>query len=130
MGKKGGVKNKGKVSPNTVAKIEARQVLREKIEKDLEPLYDAWRDCALGHFVEVKTATGVVKVYKESPDSHAIRDMFERAFGKPVQPIEGKIDETIDLSEHAAKILAKLEAINENESGQEDDDVDGGDSED
>ena len=91
MGKKGGPKNKGRLGPQTVAKIEAREALRQLIEADMIELHAAWKDSALGHYVQVKTPSGMMKVYKESPNAIAIRDMFERAFGKPDQKIEGKL---------------------------------------
>lgn len=88
MGKKGGPKNKGKLKPSTVAKIEAREALRKMIEADTEELYAAWKDTALGHFIQVKTAQGDVKVYKKSPNGQAINDMFNRAFGKAKQEVD------------------------------------------
>ena len=88
MGKKGGPKNKGRVSPITIAKIEAREALRKMIEADTQELYAAWKDTALGHFIQVKTAQGDVKVYKKSPNGQAIKEMFDRAFGKAKQEVD------------------------------------------
>lgn len=88
MGKKGGPMNKGRVNPNTVAKLEAREALRKMIEADTQELYAAWKDTALGHFIQVKTAQGDVKVYKKSPNGQAIKEMFDRAFGKAKQEVD------------------------------------------
>lgn len=96
MGRKGGRK-KGCKSPNTVAKIEAREELRKLIEKDMRELYVAWKDSALGHFVQVKTETGEIQVYKKSPNAIAIRDMFVQAFGNPNQPHSLKIENFCDF---------------------------------
>lgn len=88
MGKKGGGHNKGQHSQNTIEKIEAREALRKMIEADTQELYAAWKDTALGHFIQVKTAQGDVKVYKKSPNGQAIKEMFDRAFGKAKQEVD------------------------------------------
>lgn len=83
-------------------KQKARQHLIRKIEEHTEQLFEAWRDAALGHFVEVETPDGKVNVYKKSPDAKAIKDMFDRAFGKPDQKVlidleaEQRIDTALD----------------------------------
>lgn len=109
MGRKGGPKHKGQQSPTTVAKIEAREALRKKIEADMEPLYEAWKDSALGHFIQVKLATGEMKVYKKPPNAVAIKDMFERAFGKPDQKVEAAV--TVESQADMA-VATVLEALN------------------
>ena len=119
MGKIGGGHNKGKPSPSTLAKVAAQDALRAAIEADMQELYDAWKATAIGHFVRVKTATGETKVYKRSPNASAIKDMFERAFGRPKQPIEGSIT-VMDLSESAQAILDELNnAITDEETGED-----------
>lgn len=87
MGKKGGGNNKGKPSPRTKAKLIEQDELRKMIVADLVELYVAWKDSGVGHFVQVPTETGEIKVYKKSPNAQAIKDMFERAFGKPILPV-------------------------------------------
>lgn len=119
IGAKGGAKSKGRVSPQTAAKQAAREVLRKKIEADIEPLYEAWKDSAVGHHVQVKLPNGTMRVYKRSPNAMAIKDMFERAFGKPTQPVE--LREPEDLSERAEAILHELfDEDTDEEIGEED----------
>lgn len=123
LGAKGGAKNKGRVSPTTKAKQLAREALREHIENDMEELYTAWKDVAVGHFIQVKTAAGTTKVYKRSPNGNAIRDMFERAFGKPTQPVI--VADPEDLSERAKAILHELDfELTDQEASEEDADGD------
>jgi hypothetical protein len=129
LGKKGGQKNKGRVSPTTAAKIDARAKLRELIEADMIELHAAWKDSALGHFVQVKLPTGMTKVYKKSPNAIAIKDMFERAFGKPDQKVEAAVTVESQADMAIAAVLATLnQAIetHEQDDGQDSDVADDG----
>jgi len=102
MGKKGGSVRGEQMRVQKLEKQKARQHLIRKIEEHTEQLFEAWRDAALGHFVEVETPDGKVNVYKKSPDAKAIKDMFDRAFGKPDQKVlidleaEQRIDTALD----------------------------------
>lgn len=128
LGRKGGLKNKGRQSQSTVAKIEAREVLRKLIEAETVPLFEAWKDSALGHFIQVTSAAGLVKVYKEAPNGVAIRDMFERAFGKPEQKSTVDMTVTSTADNQLDSVLAEMEAAiliedHENDDATEDSDV-------
>lgn len=120
--KKAGEAKKGYKAPHTLAAQETKAKLVELIHADMVELYAAWKDSALGHYLEVKTPQGVVKVYKKAPNAMAIKDMFERAFGKPTQPIEGEL-KPLNFSDRAQKLLHDFHNI-ESELG---DSVDLGD---
>jgi len=110
MGKKGGAVRGEQRKQETVAKIEAREALRKKIEADMDALYSAWRDAAIGHFITVDG----VSVYKKSPNAVAIKDMFERAFGKPTQPIGFENPLQIQsLDKKAEELIAKINEYEE-----------------
>lgn len=125
--KKNGGKREGagrKKASHTITSEARRAWLIERIHQDMPALYDAWLQTALGHVVQ-KEVQGVERIYDVPPNPMALRDMFERAMGKPVQPVEGKIDTSVDLTARAQSILAKLNAINEEPDRQDDSDVDG-----
>ncbi len=128
LGRKGGMKGKGRISPTTQAKVDAREELRKLIEADMRELHSAWKDAALGHFMQVKMPTGEMKVYKKAPNAVAIKDMFERAFGKPEQPITGDVTMKMELSTRAQSILNEINSLDYDESGQSDSKVDDDDS--
>lgn len=70
---------------------EMRKQIVERVQKELPALMDAWLDSAKGHFMQVKTPTGEIKVYKKAPNTMALKDLAERALGKPEQPVTGDV---------------------------------------
>jgi len=65
-----------------------RDALAKEIQKEAKAWITAIRDASLGHFMQVKTKDGEVKVYKTAPDPQAWEKATSRAFGKPEQPID------------------------------------------
>lgn len=125
MGRKGGGHNKGKIEASTIAKLTARDELRKGIEAMFPELLIAWKDSALGHYIQVKTAEGETKVYKKAPNPVAIKDMVERVLGKPVQPVEAEIMIVPQLTGRAQSVLDELNnIINADQSGHDDSGVD------
>lgn len=120
MGKKGGPKHRGQQSATTVARLTAREELRKLIEKDQAALYSAWRESALGHFVQVKLPGGTTNVYKKSPNAIAIKDMFERAYGKPDQKVEANVTVESQADLVMAAVIEDLEKIIEKQHANDD----------
>lgn len=86
-----GRKNKNQGRPKSTATIEAqlfRESLATRIGKDADRWLTSIDDAANGHFVEVKTKDGQVKVYKKAPNPQAWEKAMDRAFGKPEQPVD------------------------------------------
>ena len=116
----GAGKPKGHKAKNTLAAEAARARLIERIHANMDKVFDAWLSTALGFQLEKAGPDGTTKTYAVPPNPNAIRDMLDRAMGKPVQPVDGKMETTVNLSKHAKSILDKLNALDENEDGQED----------
>lgn len=114
-GKKGG-RPKGYAS---IAAENFRAALCKEIEKEAAEYVKAWKALALGHWVEVKDENGnPVSIYKKSPDNSALRDLTNRAFGKPEQPIEHSGDiGSYDLTVDERKDLMLFEHYEEGEDG-------------
>ena len=90
MGKNGGVRpGAGRPrAPHTIETEATKKAIVERVNAEAKELMDAWLDVAKGHFVYVKTASGETKVYKRPPNSTAIKDIIERAHGKPKQDVD------------------------------------------
>lgn len=74
---------------HTLAAEKARQVITETVVERLAPLLEAAFDLAMGHNYEKTMPDGeTTVVYTKSPNGEAIRDLFDRAFGKPVSIIQ------------------------------------------
>ena len=100
-------------SSATVAAQEFREVLAAEIKKDADQWISAIKDLALGHFSQVKTKDGEVKVYKTAPDPAAWQKATDRAFGKPQESVDhttgGKPIETLaNLSEETRMKISIL----------------------
>lgn len=117
LGAKGGRNKKGHKAAHTLEAEAARAALIAGIHELMPQILAAWADKALGHYEEreIIPGSGVVKIYKKAPDANAIRDMLDRAMGKPVQPISAKVEDGVDLTEENAKALEELnKALNDN----------------
>lgn len=122
----GAGKPKGHKSKNTLAAEQARARLIQNIHDHMDEVFEAWLTSALGFKIEKTDKNGTAKIYLVPPNPNAIRDMLDRAMGKPVQPVEGSIDTSVDLSARAKALLDKLNALDEDEDGQDDSEVAGG----
>jgi hypothetical protein len=110
MGRKGGLVTGGAKKNDSLERRTAREHLIQKIKDHTDELFEAWKDCALGHYIEVQTPDGKTQVYKKSPDAKAIKDMFDRAFGKADQKLlidfdqDKKITDALDMIAEATII--------------------------
>jgi hypothetical protein len=77
------------VSTPTLVAQEFRRHLAAKIKADMQSWIEPIEDLAKGHFVQVKTKEGELKVYRKSPDARAWEKVMDRAFGKAPQPLTG-----------------------------------------
>src|SRR3990167_264521 len=73
---------------STIIAQEFRTALAKRIAAKADKYYDAIEDLALGHFVEITTADGTVKVYKKSPDPKSLQIVTDRGFGRAQQSID------------------------------------------
>jgi hypothetical protein len=104
------------VATPTLVKQLFKKALAERINEDLESWVTPIEDLAKGHFVEVRTAEGEVKVYKKSPDAKAWQVVMDRVFGKPEQSVDltskgkqlGDLTETPQMVELRQKYEAEL----------------------
>ena len=113
--RKGAGKPKGVKASHTIEASVARAKLIQDIHNDMDVFYAAWKDRALGHYEEreIIPGSGIVRVYKKAPDGNAIRDIMDRAMGRPVQPVDAKIDAVVDLSKRAKDMLAQLTPLHD-----------------
>lgn len=63
-------------------------IFATKVVGDLDAIYAAARDLALGHKAIRKVDGGEEEVYEKSPDIKAISYLIDRAAGKPRQAVE------------------------------------------
>ncbi len=79
---------KGTLSEENKKRAEMKRRWVDRIEKEADLFFDAQRDQALGHFKEVTTPDGKIRVYKKSPNSFALEWIFEHIWGKAPQKID------------------------------------------
>jgi|TARA_R100001530_G_scaffold119297_1_gene86462 hypothetical protein len=107
-GKKGG-------RPKSTATLRAqmmREALSKEVEKDKEAYFEAWKDLALGHFLQVTDKDGnVTKVYKKAPDGKALKDILDQTMGKAPQQLDVTTDgeslNKIEVNDPEALAIAK-----------------------
>lgn len=88
-GRNGGSAKKGHRAAHTLQAQEIRKNLIARFMDEADLWYEAMRELALGHFVEVIDPSGRLKrVYRKSPELAAIQEMFNRTFGRVPLPIE------------------------------------------
>jgi hypothetical protein len=111
-----GRKNKNQGRPkasSTLIAQEFRRQLAEEINKDMQSWIEPMKDVAKGHFIQVTTKDGEVKVYKKAPDPNAWQKVMDRAFGKPKETVEvqdtasEEAMEKIDATREDVRELAK-----------------------
>lgn len=98
---------------------EFRRRLCERIDKKAELYLDAWESLALGHKVVTRDFDGkLVETYEIPPDNTALRDITNRAFGRPELPIEhsGEIGE-YGLTEKERQDLIRFMGYEEEKDG-------------
>lgn len=109
--RKAGLAKKGHKASHTIEAAKTKEFLIAKIKEDFEEFYQAAKDSALGHLQVVTTPSGRKRVYKTAPNAVMLKDFFDRAFGKPTQPIEGSLTVKNDLSERAQSLLHEFREI-------------------
>ncbi len=105
FGTQGGFKKRGRLATHTLKAQEVRRRMVERFYDEADEWYDALRAAGLGHYVEVITPSGKRVVYKKSPNVLAIKEMYERAYGKVPQTIEIETHERPSLSALAVELL-------------------------
>mgnify|MGYP001561288696 CR=1 FL=1 len=105
-GRKGG-RPKGSENLATKTRREMQKRWVDRIWEEADKFFDAQRDLALGHYKEVTTPQGVVRVYKRSPNARSLQWMFEQIWGKAPQYIELEVEEEakIELTEETERAL-------------------------
>lgn len=90
IGATGGAARKGHKAAHTLQAMEIRKNLIQRFMDEADLWYEAMRELALGHHVEIKDPrTGrLLRVYRKSPELAAIQEMFNRTFGRVPLPIE------------------------------------------
>jgi len=86
-----GGKRKGSGRKQTSATLRAqmlREELGKEVEKEKDRYFAAWKDLALGHFLEVKQKDGTTRVYKKAPDGKALKDILDQTIGKAPQQLD------------------------------------------
>ena len=73
---------------STLLAQQMREDFVKRAHEKSQELFDALQASALGHFIQVKTASGEVKVYKTKPDVAALKEINDRVHGKAHQSIE------------------------------------------
>lgn len=121
-GKKGGRK-KGSAGTHTLAAAEARARLIQNIHDNMDELFEIWMTTCRGYYQEKTIFGKQTIVYKVPPNPNAIRDIMDRAMGRPTQPIEAKVETQVDLSKRAREVLGQLKPLHD-ESGSAHSDVD------
>ncbi len=114
----GAGKPKGRKASHTLEASQARARLIERIHEDMDELYEAWLSIALGEWKEGVVDGKPQRIYTRPPNASAIRDMLDRAMGRPVQPVESPIVPTVDISKHTQTLLAQLNAHRDDEHTQ------------
>lgn len=108
IGSTGGAARKGHKAAHTLKAMEIRKELIERFMDEAHLWYEALRDLALGHLVEItEPRTGrLLRVYQKSPELAAIQEMFNRTFGRVPLPIEMAADPSeTPLSDLAETLL-------------------------
>ncbi len=77
-------------APHTVKAEKAREWIVKQIAKNLEPIFAAKLDLALGHYYEgtAPGTSGKMKIYKTSPDGSALRYLIDQGIGRPKESVE------------------------------------------
>lgn len=93
MGKNGGKRpgagrKPGTLNAETFKRLDLKKRWLARVAKVADKIFDAHLDSALGHFKEVKTPDGGVKVYKTSPNSGDLQWLQEHIWGKANQPLD------------------------------------------
>src|SRR5262245_39489943 len=106
--REGAGRPKGRKEVKTLAKEQARELLRQMVTKNLEPLVAAMIDSALGlkrllvrdpktgkfhrvddaEFDMALASEHGVYVYTQPPNTAAFTDLMNRALDKPIEPVE------------------------------------------
>ncbi len=92
MARKTGGITKGYEYENTRIRKALQARFLQRVEKIADKVFDAHEALALGHYVEVHTEDGQIRVYKKSPNGEALRWMQEHVWG--LAPLK------IDLEAH------------------------------
>ena len=80
-------RKKGSKTVRSLSMEAARNKIVNFVNESLEPLLEAQRDSALGHW-KAELKDGKEKIYLVSPNFQAIEGMLSRAYGKPKESIE------------------------------------------
>ena len=77
-----------KKAGRTVTAEKMRECFVNEVAKKMPALVEAHMDLALGHHYEKMTETGVMRIYKASPEQKAGQYLLDQGIGKPKESIE------------------------------------------
>lgn len=114
----GSGRKKGYKEQGTLEKEAAREILRNRVKAELEPMVDAQianakgikylvvRDKGTGKFLRVTEAMARIKlganeeaieVWEKDPSVHAFQDLMDRTLDKPSQPVAVEHSGSVDV---------------------------------
>ena len=107
MGRKGGLKPNKKPRKEVLQRMAARQKLVARFEQEADKIFDGLMELAVGHWSVMDTVMGEQRVFRKSPEVAAIKELFDRMWGKAQQnvQIDGQIEHIANL-EQAIKQIA------------------------
>ncbi len=123
MGNKGGAmpgagRPKGAETHQTKIRRRLKTRWLELVDENAESIFAAHFSLALGHYKEVQTPDGTVRVYKTSPHGASIEWMLEHIWGKAPVKIDLNVDENKNVIHQIVHIVANKEIY-----GKTDDDL-------
>ena len=85
---KTGGKKKGSKNKKTIEQEMALELLRKKIRENWDDLINTKLELAKGIWAQKIIGKGIVKVYKEKPDSNSLEYLFSMVVGKPKENLD------------------------------------------
>ncbi len=81
----------------------------EQVHQEANRIFRAQLDLALGHYREVRTAQGVIRVYKQPPNARAIEWILEQVWGKATQrvEVEGELEREQEMSPEDQELISQ-----------------------
>lgn len=83
---------KGSINKDNGTRLALKRKWLGRVNKIADKIFDAHEDSALGHYREVQTPDGKVKVYKKPPNPMSLEWMMEHIWGKAPQKLEIEAD--------------------------------------
>lgn len=97
---------RGTMDPDTKIRMALKSRWLSRINKIADQIFDAHEAVALGHYREVESPDGRVRIYKKSPDGDALRWMQEHIWG--LAPMKLDLEAHVDVV-HSLSIEAQAQ---------------------